>query len=133
MGVDTEYYLLIGIKGDYTDFKYVRDKNELISLQKNDCFDIDSDYFDIDTYKHIIIGDYLPPDYTVISDRMSCRYSIIGKVLDKSEYLDTIKNFSISPEDLEVLREEVYKELQNIGLCDIVKTDVKLISFCHFS
>lgn len=133
MGVDTEYYLLIGIKGNYTDFKYVRDKNELISLQKGDYFDIDSDCFDIDTYKHIIIGDYLPPDYTVISDRMSCRYSIIGKVLDKSEYLDAIKNFSISPEDLEVLREEVYKELQNIGLCDIVKTDIKLISFCHFS
>ena len=126
MGVDVEYYLLIGIKGDYTDFKYVRDKNELISLQK-------SDYFDIDTYKHIIIGDYLPPDYTVISDGMCCEYSVIGKVLDKSEYLDTIKNFSISPEDLDRLREEVYKELQNIGLCDIVKTDIKLISFCHFS
>ena len=64
---------------------------------------------------------------------MCCEYSVIGKVLDKSEYLDTIKNFSISPEDLDRLREEVYKELQNIGLCDIVKTDVKLISFCHFS
>ena len=126
MGVDVEYYLLIGIKGDYTDFKYVRDKNELISLQK-------SDYFDIDTYKHIIIGDYLPPDYTVISDGMCCEYSVIGKVLDKSEYLDTIKNFSISSEDLDRLREEVYKELQNIGLYDIVKTDIKLISFCHFS
>ena len=117
MGVDVEYYLLIGIKGDYTDFKYVRDKNELISLQK-------SDYFDIDTYKHIIIGDYLPPDYTVISDGMCCEYSVIGKVLDKSEYLDTIKYTQIGYKKFEPDELEEYGKqagFENVEIKEIMK------------
>lgn len=126
MGVDVEYYLMIGVKSDYNTFHGFKDKNALIKCEE-------SDYFDTSEYKHCIITDYLPPDYTVISDGMSCEYSVVGKVLDKTEYLDTIRSFEINPFELERLTEEVYKELINLGIKDIVSTDVKLISFVHFS
>lgn len=125
MGVDTEFVVMIGLKKDYDFVKSYNSKNDFEYRDSVECGYINK-------YDNVVFRDYLPPEYRVYSDDMSCLYSCIGKVLDTSEYLDEIVSISLSIADLQKQIDEVYTELLNLGIkCD--KEDIKFYSFVHFS
>lgn len=126
MGVDTEFYMVVGIKGEYNDFRPYKSKND--PFYTSDLKD-----GSINSYKNIIFEDYLPNNYEVISDGMCCEYSIIGKVLQQTEYIDEILSESFTIDKLVALRTEVYDEIKNLGIKNILFDDIQLHIFTHFS
>ena len=125
MGVNSRYYLMVGIKEEYNYIRSYKSKND-----SDYVFDLE--YGDTEDYINIVFDDHLPPHFKCISDGMCGEYSIIGKVLQSSEYIDEIYSMSISTDKLSDLTEEVYNELRALNL-DVKKENIKLHSFVYFS
>lgn len=125
MGVNSRYYLMVGLKEKYNYIKSYKSKND-----SDYVFDLE--YGDTEDYMNIVFDDYLPPHFKCISDGMCGEYSIIGKVLQTGEYFDEIYDTSISINKLLELTEEVYIELKALNL-DIKKEDIKIHSFIYYS
>lgn len=125
MGVNTKYYLMVGLKEEYNYIRSYKSKNDPDYL-------FDLEYGDTEDFLNIVFEDYFPPCFECISDGMCGEYSIIGKVLQSSAYLDEIYHTSISTDKLFELIEEVYNELKALNL-DVKKEDIKLHNFVYFS
>ena len=125
MGVNAKYYLMVGLKEEYNYIKSYKSKNDSDYL-------FYLEYGDTEDFLNIVFEDYFPPCFECISDGMCGEYSIIGKVLQSSSYLDEIYHISISTDKLSELTEEVYNELKALNL-DVKKEDIKLHNFVYFS
>lgn len=125
MGVDYKFILMIGVKKDFRFITSFKNKNAYLEeLEEDD---------DINNYQNIIYEDYLQDDYKVYNDGMCCKYSYIGKLLNKpAEYVDEIRDVELDSETLNKYIDEVYEELIALGI-KIDKKDVKLHSFVYFS
>lgn len=120
MGVDTEFYSIVGIKRNFREIEMYKSK-------------IDSEYTnEIDLPSIVVFKDYLPDDYIVINDGMCGEYSIFGKVLTHKDYLDEIPYQEFTPNELQILIDDVYKEFKASGV-EVDKSEIKLINFVHFS
>lgn len=125
MSVDTQYIVMIGLREEFDSFKEYNSKND-----KEYIDDVNSGY--IKNYKNIIFHDYLPPNFKLYQDGMCGEYDYFGKVLDVSDYIEEIKSFSFSSEELQKYKEEVIKEFEALKL-NFKKEDVKLNIFVDFS
>ena len=125
MGVNAKYYLIVGVKGSGDWAKSYKSKND-------SDYTFDLKYGDTEDYMNILFEDYFPPHFECLTDSMCGEYSIIGKVLQKSEYIDEIYTLEITPDLLDQLINEVHSELKNLGI-DVNKKEVKLHSFVYFS
>lgn len=125
MGVDAKYYLMVGVKGCNTWVKSYKSKND-----SDYIFDLEQG--DIEDYMNVLFEDYFPPNFKCLTDNMCGEYSIIGKVLQKSEYIDEIYTLEITPDLLDQLINEVHNELKSLGI-EVNKKEVKLHSFVYYS
>lgn len=122
MGVDTEFYSIIGIKKEFGDIEIYKSKADPEYLQQIKSY----------TPEYCIFQDYLPDDYIVIRDGMCGEYSILGKVLIHSEYIDEIPELLLTPDKLQMLIDDVYEWFKSLSI-NIDKSEIKLINFVHFS
>ncbi len=122
MGVDTEFYSIIGIKKEFGDIEIYKSKADPEYLQQIKSY----------TPEYCIFQDYLPDDYIVIRDGMCGEYSMFGKVLTHKDYLDEIPHQEFTPNELQILIDDVYKGFKASGV-EVDKSEIKLINFVHFS
>lgn len=122
MSVDVTLYGIVGIKGDYYDFRFFKNKADK-NLEYED---------DLDKIKNIIYTDYLSNGYIYGYDGMGGEYSFIGKkvILEDELYNSIEKEFT--PETLQKFKQEVIQDFKNLNL-DFKEEDVKLHIFTHFS
>lgn len=125
MGINTKYYLMVGIKEEYNYIRSYKSKNDSDYVFDLECGDTED-------YINIVFDDHFPPHFECLTDGMCGEYSIIGKVLQKSEYIDEIYPTEITPDLLSLLIDEVYSELKNLGI-DVNKKEVKLHNFVYYS
>lgn len=119
MSVDVCLYGLIGIKGEYNDFVFLKNKN-------------DDSRDNLDEYKNIVYLDYLPSGYITVSDGMCGVYSGIGKKLLLEDELFDGFELSISPNMLDDIKQEVIRDFKDLKL-NFKEEDIKLHIFTHFS
>lgn len=127
MGVNVDFIIMVGIIGDYNDFRTYKSKNHddyLDDLKFNYLYNI----------KNIVFADYLPEGYIYDYDGMGGEYSFIGRRIFKSRDWNCYDGmyYKFLPSDIEIIRKEVIREFKNIKL-EFNEDDVKLHIFTHFS
>lgn len=127
MGVNAEYIAMYGIKRNYNFIKCYESKKDPDYL-----WDLENGT--VNNYDNIVFKDYLPDNFIVISDGMSCEYSAVGLLLHNPvEYIDEIHSIEIGEVERERIMAEAISGLGSLGITFSPSKDVKFHSFVHFS
>lgn len=119
MSVDVCLYGFVGIKGNFNEFVFLKNKNDVA-------------YDNLEEYNNIVYLDYLPSGYITVRDGMCGYYSGIGKKLLLEDELFDGFELSISPNMLEDIKQEVIRDFKDLKL-NFKEEDIKLHIFTHFS
>lgn len=119
MSVDVCLYGFVGIKGNYNEFVFLKNKN-------------DDTYDNLEEYNNVVYLDYLPENFVYERDGMGGEYSFVGKLLflEDEMYDGLMKEYS--PKDLQEYKNEVIEVFNTLNL-KFKEDDVKLHILTHFS
>lgn len=119
MSVDVCLYGFVGIKGNYNEFAFLKNKNDVA-------------YDNLEKYNNVVYLDYLPNDFVYERDGMGGEYAFLGKHLfiEDEMYDGLYKEYT--PEDIQKYKNEVIQVFNSLNI-KFREEDIKLHILTHFS